>query len=271
MYGCLLNILSHLAFSVLVSIFANSFIIGGIYFFLPVIVFVVYFLLHKDEGMLFLKKVWPFLLLGGILILLLGISIWQSNEKENNEKAMDLYYGTLSVERNLAECRNKLPKERELDRSYFTNATDEMKGMKGKKIIGNFEYGMSPRDVYDVGDSLNINQCVDISSEKFKPLKKIDGMFDNNLKLYGVQLKYYYAWGGREDWDAEVENGLKSVINKLKLKFGEPTLDFRNNTDYHVKWNYENQVIHWYTEINRSSYRSVLYIYLPWAYRNALK
>ena len=80
-------------------------------------------------------------------------------------------------------------------RSYFTNATDEMKGMKGKKIIGNVEYGMSPRDVYDVGDSLNINQCVDISSEKFKPLKKIDGMFDNNLKLYGVQLKYYYAWG----------------------------------------------------------------------------
>lgn len=270
MYGCLSSILSHLAFSVLVSILTNSFVFGGICFFFPVIVLVVYFLFHKDEGMLFLKKVWPFLLLGGIFIILLGISIWHSNEKENNEKAMDLFYGTRSVERYLGECRNKLPEERELDRSYFTNATDEMNGMKGKKIIGNIEYGMTPRDVYDEGDSLTITQCSGFSVGKIKPTRKYRGMFTSAQKLYGIQIKYYYAWKKDKGYDEELENDLKAVIGNLSNRYGEPTVSLRNDTACHVKWNHENQVIHWYTEIDEFTMVSELYVYLPWAYKKRL-
>lgn len=139
------------------------------------------------------------------------------------------------------------------------------------KIIGNLKYGMSPRDVYEIGDSLDVFQCAEISAGEIEATRKYHAMFNDNRSLYGVKIKYYYAWGGREDWDAEVENGLKDVIDNLKQKYGEPTVDFRNETDYHVKWNYENQVIHWYTEIDGSAYISVLYIYLPWAYGDAFK
>ena len=271
MYGCLLSILSHLAFSVLVAILSNSFVVGGICFFSPLIYLIVYFLFHKEEGALFMKKIWPFLLAGGIFILFCAFMIWQNAEKKKDEEAMDLYYGSRVAERYLGECREKLPNERALDKSYYLNASDEMKGMTGKNIIGNLEYGMSPRELFDEGDSLTIAQCVGISSKKIYPLRDFQGMFDNQKRLYGVQLEYYYAWGGREDWDAEVEDGLKEVIDKLKHKYGEPTVDFRSETDYHVKWNAENQVIHWYTEIDAPSYKSVLFIYLPWAYENAFK
>lgn len=271
MYGCLSSILSHLAFSVLVAILTNSFVIGGLFFFFPVIFLVVYFLFHKEEGALFMKKIWPFLLAGGIFILSCVIMIWRNFEKEKDEKAMDLYYSSYSIERYLGECRNKLPETRELDKSYFANATAEMKGMKGKKIIGNLEYGMSPRDVYDEGDSLTITQCSEISAGKIKPTRKHNSMFTSAQKLYGIQIEYYYAWKGHEDYDGQIEDNLKEVIGNLSKRYGEPIVNFRNDTAYHVKWNHDNQVVHWYTEIDEFTMVSELYIYLPWAYGNAFK
>ena len=184
---------------------------------------------------------------------------------------MKLYYDSHSIERYLGECRNKLPEEREFDRSYFTNATDEMKGMKGKRIIGNLKYGMSPRDVYDEGDSLTITQCSDISVGKIEPTRKCRSMFTSARKLYGVQIKYYYAWTKDKGYDEEIESNLKEVITNLSKVYGEPTLNVRSDSALHVKWNHDNQVVHWYTEIDKFTYVSELYIYLPWTYRNAFK
>lgn len=271
MFGCLTGILSHLAFSFLVAIMTKSFVIGGIYFFLPVIFVVVYFLFHKEEGKLFLKKVGPLLLIGGITFLLCSVMVWQNFEKEKDEKAMKLYYRSSSIERDLGECRNKLPQDMNFDNSFYHNAQDEMIGMAGKSIIGDLEYGMSPRDVFDIGDSLEVSQCSEISVGKIKPNRKYYPMFNSMEKLYGIQLEYYYAWKRHEDYDGQIEANLKEVIDNLSKQYGEPTVNFRNDIAYHVKWNHENQAVHWYTEIDEHTMVSQLYIYLPWTYRNAFK
>ena len=93
--------------------------------------------------------------------------------------------------------------------------------------------------------------------------------FTSAHRLYGVQIKYYYAWEKDLGIDEGIEDNLKQVIDNLSKQYGDPTVNYRTENAYHVKWNHDNQVIHWYTKIDGHAMISELYIYLPWAYKNA--
>lgn len=270
MHGCLIRIINHLLWCVVLSILCNSFVVGGIFFFLPFVYVIVYFIIHKKEGKIVLKNLLPIFLFVGMFLIGSLFAYCYNNYHKRKDEIRRIYYNTHYVELDLAECVIQLPSERELEKSFYTNAKDEMSGMDGKTIIGNFEYGMSPREVYNEGDSLEYSQCAEISVGKIQPKSKCYGMFNSEKQLYGIQIEYKMAWEGFDGLD-EIESDLKEVIGILSNRYGEPILDFRNDKGYHVKWNKESQVVHWYSEIKENYIESELYIYLPWAYLDAFK
>ena len=69
MHGCLIRIINHLLWCVVLSILCNSFVVGGIFFFLPYVYVIVYFIIHKEEGKIVLKNLLPIFLFVGMFLI----------------------------------------------------------------------------------------------------------------------------------------------------------------------------------------------------------